>query len=264
LLWLGDEELGIPLEQISPTDAERLLRLLQAPANLDDHHFRDFLTRFAPRWPELVLNLAKTRLERCLEEPARFSLPLWHQHHPSVSLDLLELPAGKALFRECLDWGLPRADQAAFGVAWANLVACLFGWREPQLTSTLWSWWQDAPQPRLAHLQLLAALLAEAPERFPLEQHAFVGELLLSAAAADRSSSDLLVAGLAAAVRRPLRPRAFDESCPEEVAIAAEAQQLHDRLPPGHPARRLYATLRDQAHAAIATAQEADRALLEG
>jgi hypothetical protein len=139
LLWLGDEELGIPLEQISPTAAERLLRLLQAPANLDDHHFRDFLTRFAPRWPELVLNLAKTRLERCLEEPARFSLPLWHQHHPSVSLDLLELPAGKALFRECLDWGLPRADQAAFGVAWANLVACLFGWHEPQLTSTLWS-----------------------------------------------------------------------------------------------------------------------------
>jgi hypothetical protein len=263
LLWLGDEELGIPLEQISPTDAERLLRLLQAPANLDDHHFRDFLTRFAPRWPELVLNLAKTLLERCLEEPARFSLPLWHQHHPSVSLDLLELPQGPALLSACLDWGLPRADQAAFGAAWANLVACVFGWREPQLTSTLWSWWQDAPQPRLAHLQLMAALLAEAPERFPLEQHAFVGELLLSAAAVDRTSSDLLVAGLAAAVRRPLRPRAFDESCPEEVAIAAEAQQLHDRLPPGHPARQLYAILRDQAHAEIATAEEADRALLE-
>ena len=71
----------------------------------------------------------------------------------------------------CLDWGLPRADQVAFGAAWANLVACLFGWLEPQLTTTLWSWWQDAPEPRLAHLQLLAALLAEAPERFPLEQH---------------------------------------------------------------------------------------------
>jgi hypothetical protein len=72
LLWLGDEELGIPLEQISPADAERLLRLLQAPANLNDHHLRDFLKRFAPRWPELVVNLAKTRLERCLEEPAHF------------------------------------------------------------------------------------------------------------------------------------------------------------------------------------------------
>jgi hypothetical protein len=57
----------------------------------------------------------------------------------------------------------------------------------------------------------------------------------------DRSSSDWLVAGLAAA-----------------------AQQLHDHLPPGHPTRWLYATLRDQAHAAIATAQQADRALLEG
>ena len=43
----------------------------------------------------------------------------------------------------------------------------------------------------------------------------------------------------------------------------AEAQRLHDRLPPGHPARRLYATLRDRAHAAIATAEEADRALVE-
>jgi hypothetical protein len=27
---------------------------LQAPANLDDHHSRDVLKRFAPRWPELV------------------------------------------------------------------------------------------------------------------------------------------------------------------------------------------------------------------
>jgi hypothetical protein len=264
LLWLGDEELGIPLEQISPTDAERLLRLLQAPDNLDDHHLRDFLKRFAPRWPELVVNLAKTRLERCLEEPAHLSLPLWHQHHPSDSLDLLELPQGPALLSTCLDWGLPRADQAAFGAAWANLVACLFGWREPQLTTSLWRWWQDAPQPRLAHLQLLAALLAEAPERFPLEQHAFVGELLLSAAAVDRSSGDLLVAGLAAAVRRPLRPSSFGAPCPEDVALAAEAQQLHDRLPPGHPARQLYAALRDQALEAIACAKEIDGALAEG
>ena len=264
LLWLGDEELGIPLEQISPADAERLLRLLLVPDNLDDYHLRDFLKRFAPRWPELVVNLAKARLERCLQQPERFSLPLWHQHHPSVTLDLLELPQGPALLSACLDWGLPRADQAAFGAAWANLVACLFGWREPQLTNTLWSWWQDAPQPRLAHLQLLAALLAEAPERFPLEQYAFVGELLLSAAAVDRSSCDWLVAGLAEAMSWPLRPRAFGEPCPEDGAIAAEAQQLHDRLPPGHHARRLYATLHDQAHAAIATAEEADRALLEG
>ena len=30
------------------------------------------------------------------------------------------------------------------------------------------SWWQDTPQPRLAPLQLLAALLAETPERLPL------------------------------------------------------------------------------------------------
>jgi hypothetical protein len=117
LSWLGDDELGIPLEQISPADAERLLRLLQAPANLDDHHLRDFLKRFAPRWPELVVNLAKTRLERCLQQPARFSLPLWHHHHPSVSLDLLELPQGPALLSACLDWGLPRADQAAFSAA---------------------------------------------------------------------------------------------------------------------------------------------------
>ena len=263
LIWLGDEEHGIPMAQISQADAERLLRLLQAPANLDDHHFREFLKRFAPCWPELVVNLAKTRLERCMEEPAHFSLPLWHQHHPSDSMDLLDLPQGPTLLSACLDWGLPRADQAAFGAAWANLVACLFGWREPQLTTTLWSWWQAAPQPRLAHLQLLAALLAEAPERFSLEQHTFVSELLLAAAAVDRTSSDLLVAGLAAAVHWPSHPGAFGEPCPEDVATAAEAQQLHDRLPPGHPARRLYATLRDQAQAAIATAQQADRALVE-
>jgi hypothetical protein len=92
------------------------------------------------------------------------------------------------------------------------------------------SWWQDTPQPRLAPLQLLAALLAEAPERFPL----------------------------------PLRSRSFAEPCPEEVALAAEAQQLHDRLPPGHPARQLYATLRDRAHADIAPAQKIDGALVEG
>ena len=82
----------------------------------------------------------------------------------------------------------------------------------------------------MAPLQLLAALLAEAPERFPL----------------------------------PLRSRSFAEPCPEDVALAAEAQQLDNRLPPGHPARQLYDTLRDRAHADIAPAEEADRALVEG
>ena len=168
----------------------------------------------APRWPELVLNLARTRLERGLQQPEHFTLPPWHQHHPSDSLDLLELPQGPALFTECLEWRLPRADQTAFRAASANLVAS-------RLTSTLWSWWQDTPQPRLAPLRLLAALLAESPWRLPL----------------------------------PLRSRSFGEPCPEEVALAAEAQQLDNRLPPGHPARRLYATLRDQAHADIATAE---------
>jgi hypothetical protein len=94
----------------------------------------------------------------------------WHQHHPSDSLDLLELPQGPALFTECLEWRLPL----------------------------------------------------------------------------------------------PLRSRSFGEPCPEEVALAAEAQQLDNRLPPGHPARQLYATLRDQAHAAIASAKEIDGALVEG
>jgi hypothetical protein len=191
--------------------------------------FRDILKLFAPRWPELVLNQARTRLERGLQQPEHFTLPPWHQHHLSDSLDLLELPQGPALFTECLEWRLPRADQTAFRAAWANLVACLFGWRELRLTATLWSCWQDTPQPRLAPLQLLAALLAEAPERFPL----------------------------------PLRSRCFGEPCPEEVALAAEAQQLDNRLPPGHPARQLYATLRDQAHAAIASAKESDGALVE-
>ena len=139
-------------------------------------------------------------------------ISLWHQNHPSDSLDLLELPQGPALFTECLEWRLPRADQTAFRAAWANLVASLFGWRELRLTATLWSWWQDTHQPRLAPLQLLAALLAESPERLPL----------------------------------PLRSRSFAEPCPEEVALAAEAQQLDNRLPPGPPARQLYAALRDQ------------------
>jgi hypothetical protein len=77
------------------------------------------------------------------------------------------------------------------------------------LTITLWSWWQDPRQPRqprqprLAHLQWLAALLAEAPERFPLNWHAFVGELLLATTAVDRTSSGRLVQCLASAVRRP-------------------------------------------------------------
>jgi hypothetical protein len=91
-----------------------------------------------------------------------------------------------------------------------------------------------------------------------------VGELLFVAAAVDHTSSDWLAAGLEAAGRRSLRPRSFSEPCPDEVALAAEAQRLHDRLPPGHPARRLDATLRDQARAAIASAKDADSALVEG
>jgi hypothetical protein len=265
LIWLGDEEHGIPLEQINPADAEGLLRLLQAPATLNDphHHLRDFLKRIAPRWPELVLNLTKDRLERCLNEPSRFSLPCWYQHHPSDALDLLVQPQGAALFTETLDWGLARADQASFRDAWANLMACLFGWSEPQLSTTLWKWWQNAPQSHMPHLQLLAALLGKAPERFAFEQHAFVADLMLSVSTVDRRGSDWLVDGLAATVRRPVRWRGFREPRTEDLALAADAQRLHDRFPEGHPARRLYATIRDQAKESIASDGEADRWLME-
>ena len=44
----------------------------------------------------------------------------WHQHLPSNSLDLLELPQGPALLSACLDWGLPR-------VAHLQLLAALLG-----------------------------------------------------------------------------------------------------------------------------------------
>ncbi len=96
----------------------------------------------------------------------------------------------------------------------------------------------------------------------PLKE-AFVSELFRSAAAVDRIGTDWLVAALAGAVRRSYHPRAFREPCREDLAVAAEARILLDRLPFGHPARRLYLTIRDQANEAIASAEEADRGLEE-
>ena len=61
----------------------KLLASVSAASSWD---FRDVLKLFAARWPELVLNLARTRLERGLQEPEHFTLPPWHHHH---SLELV-------------------------------------------------------------------------------------------------------------------------------------------------------------------------------
>ena len=57
----------------------KLLASVPAASSWD---FRNVLKLFAPRWPELVLNLARTRLERGLQQPEHFTLPPWHHHHP--------------------------------------------------------------------------------------------------------------------------------------------------------------------------------------
>jgi hypothetical protein len=258
-MWLDDDKI-IPFESISDEDLERIIQLFVTPDRLDEHFMHGFLARVAKRNPRQVLELAKARLEGAIAEDNWKYSPIGGLGSATESLNLLKHPDGAAMFRETLDWALPRATDYQFSYRFADLVVGVFGFAEPVFASNLEAWSAGG---KSAHFAVVAAVLREAPNQFVFSEHAFVLRILRSARSvgkpAHRAASSSLFASALGGVRSGTPGQPF----PADVEMKERAEQVLSILSEGDPAFGLYDDLRRHAEDGIERARAEGRAMDE-
>lgn len=255
-MWLDDDKF-IPFDSIPDEDLSRIVQLLVIPDSLDDHFMREFLARVAKRDPRQVIELAKKRLDRAIAENNWKYSPFGGLGGGATeSLNLLAHPDGPAMFRETLDWALPRAAVGyQFSYRFADLVTGVFGCSESSFAFTLEAWCASGGE---AHYAVLAAVLREVPDSFIFSEHAFVLRILRAARAvgmaAQKSISSSLFASTLGGVRSGIPGKPF----PIDLEMKARAEQMLASLSKADPAYSLYDDIRGDAEANI------ERSLAEG
>ncbi|MEJ2444751.1 MAG: hypothetical protein P8Y42_15085, partial [Exilibacterium sp.] len=253
--WLDGDKL-IPFDSISDEDLERIIQqLFITPDRLDEYFMREFLMRTARRNPRQVLELVKSRLDRAIAEDDWNYSPIGGLDNAAQSLNFLQYPEGATMFRETLDWALPKATGYKFSYRFADLVAGVFGFAEPVFTSTL-EFWSVGGNDR--HFAVLAAVLREAPNQFVFSEHAFVVRILRTARCVGKSACRAVSSSLFSSAISGGRSGTPGEPYPADVDMKTCAEQVLGSLSKGDPAYALYDDMRRYAEDGI------ERALAEG
>lgn len=248
-IWLDDDQF-IPFDSIPNEDLTRIVELLTVPDSLDDHNLRGFLTRVAKRDPRQIIELAKKRLDQAVaDENWNYSPIVGPGGDPAESLNLLAHPDAPMMFRETLDWALPRvAAGYQFSYRFADLVTGVFGCSEPSFTSTLETWCIGGGE---THYVVLAAVLRETPNSFVFSQHAFVLRILSAARALGRSVQKAVSSSLFASALGGVRSGIPGQPFPIDLDMKERAEQILASLAKSDPAFSLYEDIRRHAEESI-------------
>jgi transcriptional regulator with XRE-family HTH domain len=248
-MWLDDDKF-IPFDSIPNHDLTRIVELLTVPDSLDDHYLREFLARVAKREPGQVVELAKKRLDQAIAaENWKYSPIGVLSGGAAESLNLLAHPDGAMIFRETLDWALPRAAaDYQFSYRFAELVTGVFGCSEPSFASTLEAWCFHGGA---THYAVVAAVLRETPNSFVFGQHAFVLRILRAARALGRSVQKAVSSSLFASALGGVRSGIPGQPFPTDLDMKQRAEHILASLAKSDPAFSLYDDIRAHAEESI-------------
>lgn len=259
LMWLDDDKL-VPLDSISDEQLGRILVLFESPERLDEHFVHGFLTRVSKRSPQVVVALAKRRLEKAAKNEDWSMSPIGGISRHTPSLDVLGHQDGATLFRGVLEWALPEAGKYPFAHHFADLVSGVFGFRHPVFTAVVEEW---SAAGQAEHFKLIASVLREAPAPFVFAEVEFVRRILKSARALGKSVHRDLSSSLYAAAVSGVRSGTPGVPFPEDLRTKEQSEAVLATLSNADPAHELYDALKKHAEHGIARSQAEGRAMDE-
>lgn len=250
-MWLDDDKV-IPFDSIPSEDLTRIVELLTVPDRLDDHYLHRFLTKVAERDPRQIIELAKKRLDQAIANEDWNYSPIGRLGGGAAeSLNLLAHTDGPMMFRETLDWALPRAAADSgyqFSYRFADLVTGVFGCSEPSFASTLEAWCVGGGE---KHYAVLAAVLRETPNSLVFSQHAFVLRILRAARSIGRFTHKAVSSSLFASALGGVRSGIPGQPFPTDLDMKERAEQILASLAKSDPAFSLYDDIRRHAEESI-------------
>lgn len=241
--WLADER-AIPFAMIRDDQLERILDSLRPLERLEDHAVRAFLARVMNRAPQLVINLARARLEDAIAADDWGKHPLSTVLDGQTRLNLLSLPTGAAALRTLLDWGRERINDIRFSHRFADLVGGLCEPYDAACVATLEEWVAGGTAD---HFKVLTTVLREAGSSFVYGYGTFIGRALRAARGLNRKVHKDLSSALFDSAVGGHRSGAPGEPFEFDVRLKAHAEQKLALLSRGDPAYDLYDALRERA-----------------
>jgi hypothetical protein len=239
-MWLSDDKV-VPMQLITDEQLAKIVDSLRSPDDLDDHWVLEFLQRAAARRPELVLDLAKVRLEDALVSHNWRKHPIGIVGRHQKPLGLCAHERGPLLLRGLLDWALPRIDDPLFAHCFADVVHGLFDICDDACFAVLQAWLAGGGK---QSFMVLAAIMRDASASFVPKHSHFIEWALCAARAVDSKTHRTLTSALFASAISGTRAGAPGKPFPADLEMKAQAETKLAYLSRGDAAHALYDQLR--------------------
>ena len=239
LMWLCGETTH-SFEQIRDDQLTMIVNALVGLERLDDYHIRKFLSCVATQNPELVLDLARTRLSN---EKKPFG-----GHHHVASLALISHPRGPKLLFDLLNWGVPQASDYGFTYRFTDLIDGAFGLNDEQTCDVLASWAEGGDG---QHFRLLSILLCKTHSSFVLKHGTFIKRILSAARNHGRKAFQDLNLTFQTSATSGTKSGSWGQPFPEDLKLKAHAEKMLTTLSQSDPTFELYSQLLNKVDRAI-------------
>lgn len=242
LMFLLSNQL-VKIEHLNMEQMVKIVESLRNLERLDDHWVWEFIQRIATYNPEIVIDLAKSRLEDSIAAGDWSKYPVGVTHHRKP-LRLIEHERGPLLFQRLLDWAIPRTHDYYFASLFADLINGLFDVGSDRCLEELEAWMEGGKK---EHFKMLSVILRESEASLVTKHPQFVHRMLLSARADSFQSHSDLSSVLFASAIHGVRTGTPGEPFPADIELKEHAESRLAHLGRADPAFELYDSLRRHA-----------------
>ncbi|HEX7638568.1 MAG TPA: helix-turn-helix domain-containing protein [Burkholderiaceae bacterium] len=238
-LCLGNAEV-FPLELFTDAQLAHLVAGLRHAKDLEDFWVNRFLQRVTRHAPNLVLELAKARIDDAVKQDALGRHALGHAFRDDMSLDLMAGPDGPRLLRDLLDWALTRIDDRRYTTFLGDLVRMLCRELEASTLQLIEDWLAPCDEKRFI---VVSEVLRAAPPTLLFEHGPFIRRLLQQAKVAGRQVHRGLTRALVDASISGVRTGRPGEPFEADKRLKAHAEEQMTQISRVDAAYELYREL---------------------
>lgn len=258
-LLLSDNEV-LPVEAMNEGQVEHFLSILFPLEKLDDYWVQDFLKDALQRFPEKVISLFKSRVEKAVANEDWSLRPVPHGPYRQSELNLIQNPQGNILITELLAWALKHNDDFTFIYRFGELIEALCAPFDSAVIDVFQKWLSSGGR---EHLEVIASALREAPNDLVFRHKDFAIWLLRRCQSFGDEVLKEVSSRLYACSVSGMRSGTPGKPFPEDIELRNNAKSALDELGRFEPAYALFADLLQHAEHEIARGEEEGRILDE-
>lgn len=246
-LWIAHES-TIPFELFRHDELRKLVDGLRYLTRHDDYWANRFLKKVLRKAPELVIDLAKARIDDAIATGDWGRSPLPRIHSGMESLGFMSIENARKMLRDLLDWGLSRVSDRTFTYHFSELFKAFCSPYDAAFLSVVEEWLSAGTE---QHFMVATIILRDAGPSLIYENGEFVSRTLAAARALGRKVHRDLASAYVIAGSSGMRSGTPGQPFDADIRLKDLATRRLETLSKSDPAFELYTSLETFAAAQI-------------